>query len=263
MKNKFLLTCLIAFCLTFYVNSQSAKGLSLNGTTGLISTPTAHIGWEKSADIGIDVGYHNVSEDGADEAADIAKVNVSLFKRFEIGLAYDSGTVDDEEDILFTGKLQFFNEGNTAAAIGGDYQQIKISEDDDTIIVKHLYLVSTFSGTFMDLPAITTICVGKYFGDDISEDDEDNINYSMGFQLGLFPSLFKNHVFWMNDFANYSYSYDPTGANSLVRGVFNTGIRIDPIKNNKYKFVIDLIMTDALDANRAITLGGTIGLAAK
>jgi hypothetical protein len=73
------------------------------------------------------------------------------------------------------------------------------------------------------------------------------IDFSMGFELSLFPATFKDYVHWLVDFANYSYSIEPTGANSGARGVFNSGVRIDPLKNANIKFNIDIVGTDLLD----------------
>jgi hypothetical protein len=78
----------------------------------------------------------------------------------------------------------------------------------------------------------------------------------------LFPDVFQGYIHWINDFANFSYSADPRGAVAGFRGAFNTGIRIDVAANpnlSKYKFVIDAIMTDALDENRAFALGVAVG----
>ena len=46
-------------------------------------------------------------------------------------------------------------------------------------------------------------------------------------------------------------------------GGFNTGIRIDLAANpnlSKYKFVIDAMLTDALDDNRTLALGLAFGV---
>jgi hypothetical protein len=47
-----------------------------------------------------------------------------------------------------------------------------------------------------------------------------------------------------------------------LRGSFNTGVRIDVAahpKLRKFKFVIDAIMTDALDDDRAFAMGLSFG----
>ena len=84
----------------------------------------------------------------------------------------------------------------------------------------------------------------------------------MGFDLNLFPKIFSGYIHWINDFSNFSYSAQAYGADAGSRGVFNSGIRIDLASIpafSKYKFAIDAIVTDALDANRAFSLGVAFG----
>ena len=84
----------------------------------------------------------------------------------------------------------------------------------------------------------------------------------MGFDLLLFPEIFQGYVHWVNDFANFSYSWNAIGSNPVDRGAFNSGIRIDLAANpnlSRFKFVIDAILTDALDDNRTLALGVAVG----
>ncbi len=254
MKRIAIISLLVFALSAFSVSAQSVKGMSLNGATGLITIPTAKIGWEKS-EFGLDGGYHAIFDDP--ESTNIIKASVSMFKYLEIAAAYDTQEDSDNSDMLFNIKAQLPVKGSSAVAVGANYQSLKMYDQDET--ATQVYLSATYPGTFFKLPAETTVTVGKTFGD-IAEDD--NIDFGMGFDLLLFPSVFKNYVHWINDFSNFSYSLNAYGANAGYRGAFNTGIRIDMASIPslaKYKFVIDAIITDALDANRAFALGGTFG----
>jgi len=237
------------------LSAQSLKGMSLNGATGLMSIPSGRIGWEHSANLGFDLGYHAIFDDG--DTAHIPKASVSLFKLAEVSFAYDTNRGDDNEDIIVGGKIQLPT-GRTAVAIGGNVQALQFNGNDEN--TQQIYLAATYPGSFFGMPAETTMVVGKTFGD-IGPGDEA-IDFGMGFDLQLFPDVFQGYVHWINDFGNFSYSNDPVGANAGNRGVFNTGIRIDIAANpalSRYKFVIDAIMTDALDDNRAFALGLAFG----
>ncbi|MDR1863372.1 MAG: hypothetical protein LBQ67_05560, partial [Treponema sp.] len=77
------------------------------------------------------------------------------------------------------------------------------------------------------------------------------------------PKIFQNYIHWVTDFSNFSYSIEPIGAYSAYRGVLNSGIRIDLASIptlSKFKFVIDAIVTDAFDADRAFSLGLVFGI---
>jgi hypothetical protein len=55
---------------------------------------------------------------------------------------------------------------------------------------------------------------------------------------------------------------DAVGANAGFRGAFNTGIRIDVASHpnlSRFKFVIDALLTDALDDNRTFGVGLAFG----
>ena len=56
--------------------SQSLRGMSLNGATGLYSIPTGRAGWEKTSSFGLDLGYHVIIKE---KASHIPKLSVSLF----------------------------------------------------------------------------------------------------------------------------------------------------------------------------------------
>ncbi|MDA3951550.1 MAG: hypothetical protein PF508_20245 [Spirochaeta sp.] len=262
MKKTVFVIVLIVALAAPAVFAQSLKGMSLNGATGLIGIPSGRIGWERTSDFGFDLGYHAIIDD--DDANHIPKASVSLFRLLEISGAYDiqddnNSSIEDESDLIIGGKIQLPTEG-TAVAIGGNAQMIKIN--DESYQATQIYLAATYPGSFFEMPAETTFVVGKSFGDDEVTPGDEAIDFGMGFDLILFPEVFQGYVHWINDFANFSYSQDPRGVNAGFRGAFNTGIRIDVAANpslSKYKFVIDAIMTDALDENRAFALGLAFG----
>ncbi len=236
------------------LSAQSLKGMSLNGATGLISIPTGRIAWERTADLAFDLGYHSIIDDG--ETAHLPKAAVSLFKWFEFSFALDTQYGDDNEDMLIGGKLQLPTKG-TSVAVGGNVQLLKTNDESDH--ASQIYLAATYPATFFKMPAETTVVVGytMYNGE-----NNKNIDFGMGFDLLLFPKVFENYIHWVTDFANFSYSTQAVGANAWQRGTLNTGIRIDIAahpKLKKYKFVVDAIMTDALDENRAFALGLAAG----
>lgn len=259
MKKTVVLVLLLVLIVTVGASAQTLKGMSLNGATGLISIPSGRIGWEHSADFGFDLGYHAIIDD--DQTAHIPKVSVSLFKTLELGFAYDSQADSDNADMLFSGKFQLPIKKASAIAVGGNIQQLEQGGTSSNIT--QIYLAATYPGDFFTMPAETTFVIGKSFGDNAVD---ENIDFGMGFDLMLMPDVFQGYVHWINDFANFSYSNEAIGAIAGSRGVFNTGIRIDLGSSDMFrgfKFVIDAILTDALDANRAFALGLTFGASLK
>ncbi|MGC9313166.1 MAG: hypothetical protein ACP5IA_10780 [Sediminispirochaetaceae bacterium] len=259
MKKTVVLVLLLVLIVTVGVSAQTLKGMSLNGATGLISIPSGRIGWEHSADFGFDLGYHAIIDD--DQTAHIPKVSGSLFKTLELGFAYDSQADSDNADMLFSGKFQLPIEKASAIAVGGNIQQLE--QGGTSTNITQIYLAATYPGDFFTMPAETTFVIGKSFGDNAVD---ENIDFGMGFDLMLLPDVFQGYVHWINDFANFSYSNQAIGAIAGSRGVFNTGMRIDLGSAEMFrgfKFVIDAILTDALDANRAFALGLTFGASLK
>jgi hypothetical protein len=261
MMRKFCLIvlCFIVATMTIpFLNAQSLKGMSLNGATGLFSIPTARIGWENS-DFGLDLGYHTISEN---KASHIPAVSISLLKWVEISGAFDIQPGDNQSDIILGAKIQFPIQ-NTALAIGGNFQLINFEQHNDEgqiDIAGQIYIAVTYSGNFFTWPAQTTFVLGSTF---MKNYPENNIDFGMGFDMILLPSVLNNLVHWITDFANFSYSVDPFGADHSFRGVLNTGIRIDlsaiPALS-RFKFVVDIILTDAFDSNRAYSVGLVFGI---
>ena len=263
MKKVFLIM-LLSFFAAAGVFAQSAKGMTHNGATGLISVPNAKIGWDTSADIGIDVGYHAIFADP--DMTHIPKVSVSLFKLAEIAFAYDSQGDSDDADMLFNGKFKLPINSATHLALGANIQSLKrIHWGDTREYATQIYVAATYPGTFFKMPAETTIVIGKTFAEDLGVPN-DAIDFGMGFDLLILPDKFKNYVHWISDFSNFSYSLDALGAESWLRGSFNTGLRFDlsEIKElSKFKFVIDVQMTDLFDDNRTFVIGATFGMGIK
>jgi len=262
-------------CMTFMVtlcipvlwaqsSGNSLKGMSLNGSTGLYSIPSGRIGWESSSNLGLDLGYHAIIRDGA--ATQIPKFSMSIFKLVEVSGAFDIQP-DGYKDIPnkgtdFLGGLKVqLPFKSSAIALGGNFQALNM---ENTVPYRYnagqIYAAFTYAGHFFNMPAETTVVVGKTF----QEHQSDwNIDYGMGFDLLLFPKVFNNFVHWVTDFSNFSYSVEAFGADAWYRGVLNTGLRLDlsAIPGlGKFKFVIDILVTDAFDYNRAFSVGAVFGM---
>jgi hypothetical protein len=280
-KKNFAVLLVFVFAAALSFGQQTSRGMSLNVVTGLIATPTAQIGWEENADIGVDVGYHWVHGDRdtwgmQDDTYNthIPKLAASLFKKAEVAVAFD--TMDhlenpntDPYSVLVNGKFQFYKEGVSAVAVGGNLQSINDiqgPEGKKDYTAGQIYLVATYSGEFFKMPAATSLSFGKTFANDDLGVETDDIDFSMGFELTIFPELLKNYVHWINDFSNYSYSAGNTPAGSVTshRASYNTGVRVDPLKRQDIKLVIDGILADVLDGDdRSFILGLTFGMALK
>jgi len=224
-------------------SAGAVNGMTLNGSTGLIVVPDARVGWER-AKFGLDVGYGMVWN-GGDEMDHLPRFALSLFQKAEVygAMQFDG---NDVANIVMGGKFQMFKDGAAAVALGGDFEIL--SEDyggDDNDSAK-FYLAATYGGEFFNMPAVTTATIGWQMLEGTGEISSQFV-YGMGFSMSLFPSVFKNYVFWVTDFANFSYVVFPSRVNSGDRGAFNTGVRIHPIKDRKFNLVIDVIGTDLLD----------------
>jgi hypothetical protein len=255
MRKTALVVLLFALIGAAALSAQSLKGMSLNGSTGLVSIPSGKIGWERSADFGFDLGYHAIID--GETTSHIPKVSVSLFQSLELGVAFDTQNDSDNSDTIFTGKFQLPIKKASSIAVGGNIQLLKTAGNNQN--ANQLYLAATYPGDFFNMSAETTFVLGKTFGDNVPDSD---IDFGMGFDLLFLPEVFQGYVHWINDFANFSYSRQAIGANAGQRGVFNSGIRIDLGSSDMfsgYKFVIDAIITDALDDNRAFSLGIAFG----
>lgn len=256
MKNKVVTLAAVVFSLSAVaVFGQSLKGMTLNGATGLVSIPSGRIGWERTSDLGFDLGYHGVVDRG--QWAHIPKISINLLQLAEFSMMVDTQRRVEDSDLVIGGKIQLPTSG-TAVALGGNFQYLRTNDVGTT--AGQVYLAATYPGTFFSMPAETTFVIGKTIGEN---QPNGNIDFGMGFDLVLLPDLFQGYLHWINDFANFSYSAQPFTANARNRGVFNTGIRIDLASNaglGRFKFVLDAIVTDALDDERAFAVGAAFGI---
>ncbi len=264
MKEKRLL--LLVLFMTVATGSifaqSSVKGMNAAGITGTIVAPTARIGWEKS-DLGLDFTYSMVMKN---HLSHIPAVTVSLFRKGEISFACDfedTGTSRDYSNLLLGGKFQMYKEGGSSLAVGGDLEWVLGDAvknlDSSKKKSADIYLVATYGGSFFNLPAVTSMMIGWQLLQ--AGEFSSNFNYSMGFEMGLFPETLKNYVYWISDFSNYSYAIynERIGVN---RGMFNTGLRFDPLKSSRFKLVVNVLGTDLLDEDaRGFMLNATFGLA--
>jgi hypothetical protein len=241
------------------VSAQSRSGMSFSGAAGLYSIPSGRIGWDSGSggDLGLDLGYHTIIRDGANH---IPKMALSIFKWVELSGAFDIQSGDHQSDLLAGLKIQFpFSK--TAIALGGNFQSINTGNQWSEFNAGQVYFAVTYAGDFFSMPAETTVVIGKTFIENINGDT--NIDFGMGFDLVLLPSVFGRYVHWITDFANFSYSADPFGADPRYRGVLNTGLRIDlslipPLRD--FKFVVDILLADTFDDGRSFSVGTVFGI---
>ena len=258
---KIWITGIVSFVFLLYINgleAQTLKGMSLNGSTGLYSIPTGRIGWERTSDLAFDLGYHAIISDG--HASHIPKISLSLFKWVELSAAIDVQPEGKEGNDFIGGVKIQFPLTKTALALGGNLQSLNLGSSDNRYNAGQIYLAVSYAGTFFEMPAETTVVVGKTFRQNHSD---SNIDFGMGFDLVLLPKVFERYVHWIVDFSNFSYSVEAWGVDPWYRGVLNTGIRIDLAMIpafKKFKFVLDILVTDILDQNRASSMGVVFGI---
>lgn len=262
MKSRKTYSLVITFVAIFAVSMLNSnleatgfRSPSLGGATGLIGTPTAHTGWAGST-VGFDAG---MAYTGLGEGSWLPKVTFDLFDRWELGMTYEIQGEHDSNDLFLHTKFRFYpwsGGGESALAIGANYQSLKINGQTQTDY--QFYLVATYGGNFFGMPAETTLVFGKTFGDNSVN---QNVDFSAGFDLDLFPSIFQHYIHWINDFANYFYTYDPYRNISGARGAFNTGIRIAALRDHRrFKLNIDVLLLDALDDGRDFGIAVTFGM---
>ncbi len=257
---KLIFFLVLTFCCFFLLSAEEGviRVPSVNGATGIITTPNALIGW-KDAKVGIDCGYTFIFQ-RVGLVSHIPFVTLSLFDRVEFSSAFDIQG-DGGFDFIINWKVKIFSKENSSLALGGNYQNIRYYPDPPNVVhAGQAYIAFTFSHSFFTWPAVTTFVLGKTFGEGYMD---SNIDFSMGFELDFAPKAFKHHVFWINDFANYSYSIDPNGANPLHRAVYNTGFRILALNSKKFKLNFNVVMTDALDQERRFLMSACFGVGIK
>jgi len=274
-----------AFGIAAFAESYTTQ--SVSGATGLITTPTAHVGWQDKKSFGLDLGYHLLPDFNG--WGNVVKATFSFLGRAELGGAWDIQLRDkpndkNEQDVWLHGKFKIFNDPCCALAIGGNFQWIDIGNDNTEGRVFQLYLAYTFLQSVFNMPVETTFVIGKTMSVDrikagyrkrgnerqlyVRTDKDDpysrkgDIDFSVGFDFDLLPQYLKHYVHWVTDFANYSYSVDPMGALPRYRACANTGLRILPLgssKSRNLKWNVDLLLTDFFDHNREWAVGTTIG----
>ncbi|MDR2103765.1 MAG: hypothetical protein LBP42_06665 [Treponema sp.] len=266
------------------LGAQSLRGMGLNGATGLYTIPTAWIGWDKNAKVGLDFGYHAVAADS--RFSHIPAVSLSLFRWLEISAALDIQPeyIHDyiyNDDLLLGLKVQFppdLISGGTSLAFGGNFQIHNLKDGDESKPADkkrgsedtafQIYGVVSYQGVFFTMPAETTVVLGKTFilqdapGFDKTRESK-NIDFGMGFDLALFPKALRNYVHLIIDFSNFAYSVLPYPLDISGRGILNAGIRfnlagIPPLR--KFKFNVDILGADLLDESRAFSFGLVFGV---
>jgi len=268
-----VLAALVFNPFAFSQTSSGSRGQSINGSTGLFSIPSGHIGWEGPSNFGLDLGYRAIINNDAG-AAHLPALTMSLFTWVELSAAFDIQPEhnyyrNDREnnDLLLGLKIRLPIPGKTFIAIGTNLQIINFDNDEHDYNAFQPYIAITYPGAFFAMPAETSIVFGKTF---YSRDNNSNIDFGIGFDLILFPDVFKNTVHWIIDFSNYNYSDHAWPNYSLERstgtwwrGVLNMGFRVDlstiPALS-KFKFLIDVIFNDLFDdGSRSFTIGGVFG----
>ena len=263
----FKIVCAAFFVAVLFVSglpAQSRTGMSLSGATGLYSIPSGRIGWERSGPgrIGLDFGYHTIIAEN--NATHIPKFALSFFNLVELSAAFD---IQPESYIYQNNGTDFIGGikvqlplTRTALALGGNYQHINMGRRGSQRSAWQVYVAATYAGHFFDMPAETTIVIGKTF---IDGQRNSNIDFGMGFDMLLLPGIFDNLLHWITDFANFSYSVDAFRANAWYRGVLNTGIRLNLSTIpafSRFRFAADIMLVDAFDQNRAFSVGMTFGV---
>jgi hypothetical protein len=228
--------------------------MTLNGATGLIVVPDGHVAWEESK-FGVDVGYGFVWG-GGNRFDHLPRAVVSLFNIWEVSVLFHIGD-DYFKNLVLGSKVKIFNKGGTAMAIGGDFE---FSGEHYTGNSSKIYLATTYGGRFFNMPAVTTATIGWQLLE--SGRFSSQFIYGMGFSLGLFGDNLNNILYWVTDFANFSYAVQGSIVNSGYRGAFNTGLRIRPFQKGRFNMIIDIMGTDLLDdGGRGLNLSVSGGMA--
>jgi len=284
MKKIFTIVCLITFALLLIpsVLAQSTdaagfRGQSMNGSTGLFSIPTGRVGWDRTKNFGIDFGYRAIiNYDNDMGTSHIPAVTMTLFKTVEISAAFDiqpelrGWNNNENNDLLLGLKIKLPTTPNTPVAIGFNCHLLNLDSDRYDYNAYQPYIAITYKGSFFAMPAETSIVFGKTFYSG-GPGNNSSIDFGMGFDIILFPDVFKNAVHWIIDFSNFGYSdhawpnYSNWYHSSAVwRGILNTGFRIDISSipaMKKYKFLLDFIFNDLFDdGHRSFTVGAVFGL---
>ena len=227
--------------------SQPQAAFTLNGASGVIIVPDAGVVWER-ANIGLDMGYGLVWS-GHRRLDHLPRFALGFARRAEISGLLHAVDRDGIKNAVIGAKVQLFREGGAALAFGGDFEIANFSIYSANS--SKIYLALTYGGSFFKTPAVTTATLGWQFLH--SGVFGSQFVYGMGFAMSLFPEVFKGYVFWITDFSNFSYTVYAPKVSAVARGAFNTGLRIHPIKDGRFKLVVDFVGTDLLDHTRGLS----------
>ena len=220
------------------VADQGIHGTTVSGSAGHIVTPSADLFWDDS-EFSVSSGYTMVVT--RNRIAHVPYVNFALFRQLEVTTALD--VCEDAFDLLVGGKWQFLDTGSTRLAFGLLGQALDIGNGTDW--AAQAYLTSTFQSTLFDQSALTTVLIGYTFKEDMKFD----IDFSVGFDSLLFPSVFKEYVSFVFDVGNVSYSQNASGT-SPDRGIVNAGLRLNPIGfGDLIRVSADIAGLDLLDGD--------------
>ncbi len=240
---------------------------TFGGATGAWVVPSAFVNYEAGT-VGLDGGYKFLySNDSKGGMSHILYAELGFLKQAEVGFAVDIDhrvTADFMANLKWQFSELFSKKGNSAMALGGNFQAVDLYTNNSSYAYfGQLYFVMSYQGNFFSLPARTSLLLGYTFSENMS----DNIDAGIAFELNFFPQVFKNYVYLICDFANFSYlakGYS-TGLNAEHRAVFNTGLRFSLLnggKYDRYMLGLDIVGTDLLDSSRgvavAINAGGLI-----
>ena len=248
---------LFVLAIAFPLAAQDAalNSMSLNGATGLYVVPTGRIAYP-NADMGLNGGYHTnffkPFDDGKTEANHLLQINFSFLRMIELSGTFDiqpdgAPMGEDPNDFMIGAKFQL-PFGGMPIAIGANYQSHNYSDDLYDYTAFQIYVAVTYRSEFFGWPADTTLVVGHTFMEDKSH---SNIDFGMGFDLILFPTVTGNFIHFLLDFANFGYSNGPWGAGAWTRGVLNTGLRFDLSQIpalERFTFAVDVFLADAFDS---------------
>jgi len=231
------------------------NSMSVGGASGMIGTPTAHTSWGGS-DLALDVGTHYVDFGG--HAVTSPKVGITAFGALDLFGAFHAYDNEYPHDIISLGAKFRFLPLKTSSKTGSSMAIGYFMGTFDEFAQHQIYLATSYGSDFFGMPALTTLTFGKSFGDWTADSD---IDFSMGFDLDLFPDLFQGYVHWINDFGNYSHVNGfPQSGGAQGRGAYNTGVRIALLKEVKrFKLNLDALVIDALDDGRGYGIGLTFG----
>ncbi|MDR2371032.1 MAG: hypothetical protein LBD71_06100 [Treponema sp.] len=245
MKKPVVLFCSL-FLAAVALNAQNSfNGINFGGATGLYSIPTGRIGWERSANVGLDFGYHAIinnhdyrpNRGNEWGIAGIGNVTASLFKWMELSFAFDiqpnfsywvpagpggfnEFKAQKNNDFILGYKVQLptniKNPDFPAIALGGNVQFNNAGDYDwFSYTALQFYAAATYSSAFFTMPAETTLVIGKTFTIDAQTRfganiaNNSDIDFGMGFDLILLPDILRNYIHWIIDYSNFGY-----GANS-------------------------------------------------